>query len=85
MLYCAICVFVPDSSYVAKEVITIIRGYAVCEDHIGLVAQGLEWSRIITITREQWNKNGIPPREHFEEEVIEEKYCVENELPPRET
>jgi hypothetical protein len=51
---CAVCLFAREGS--AEDAVTTIRGYAVCEDHMTLVAQGMEWSAIIG------NARGMPPR-----------------------
>ena len=46
---CAICLYAREGT--AEDAVTTIRGYAVCEDHMGLVAQGMEWSSIIGSAR----------------------------------
>jgi hypothetical protein len=46
---CAVCLFAREGS--AEDAVTTIRGYAVCEDHMTLVAQGMEWSTIIGSAR----------------------------------
>ena len=41
-LYCVLCMYSPKGGK-AKSAVTIIQGYAVCDDHMGYVAQGSEW------------------------------------------
>lgn len=50
---CCICLFLPGKSYNA---ITIIDGYAVCEDHIGYV-QGGNWFSILRLARDNEELN----------------------------
>lgn len=38
---CCLCLYVKPGR--ARPVLTIIRGFAVCELHIGYAAQGTEW------------------------------------------
>ena len=38
---CSLCLYVKTGR--ARPVLTTIRGYAVCELHIGYAAQGTEW------------------------------------------
>jgi len=56
---CAVCLFAREGS--AEDAVTTIRGYAVCEDHMTLVAQGMEWSTIIG------NARSMGPRPPAEE------------------
>jgi hypothetical protein len=35
----------------AEDAVTTLGGYAVCEDHLGIVAQGEEWHRLIIAAR----------------------------------
>lgn len=44
---CCVCLYVSEGT--AEDAVTTIGGYAVCEDHLGLVAQGSEWARIIGV------------------------------------
>lgn len=44
-LVCAICLYTKTDT--ANRAITVIRGYAVCDDHLGYVAQGEEWYYIL--------------------------------------
>jgi hypothetical protein len=53
MIRCAICFYVPETPHEAAEAVTIIRGYAVCEDHLGYVAQGTEWHAILSAARRE--------------------------------
>lgn len=46
---CCICLYAREGP--AEDAVTTIRGYEVCEDHLGLVAQGMEWSSIIGSAR----------------------------------
>lgn len=46
---CCVCLFVREGP--AEDAVTTIRGYEVCEDHLGLVAQGTEWASIIAHAR----------------------------------
>lgn len=51
-LVCAICLYRPDGGK-AKTALTVIEGYAVCEDHLGYVAQGQRFAGLIeTVKRE---------------------------------
>lgn len=43
-LYCARCLYVKEG--VANKAVTIIEGYAVCEDCMGYVAQGTNFASI---------------------------------------
>lgn len=44
-LYCAVCLYVRDGQ--AEEADTVIEGYAVCDDHMGYVAQGERFAAIV--------------------------------------
>lgn len=44
---CCVCLYTREGT--AEDAVTTIRGYSVCEDHLGLVAQGSEWNSIIVI------------------------------------
>lgn len=46
---CGVCFYVREGP--APDAVTTIRGYAVCEDHMGLVAQGMEWTSILGSAR----------------------------------
>lgn len=50
-LVCAVCLY--DNDAPANEAETVIEGYAVCYDHLGYVAQGVNFAGIIRIAREQ--------------------------------
>ena len=50
-LYCCICVYSRSSTAATAD--TVIRGYAVCVDHVGYVAQGTEWAVIMNTIRAQ--------------------------------
>lgn len=43
-LVCCVCWYTETGATAAT---TVIRGYAVCGSHMGLVAQGMEWAAII--------------------------------------
>lgn len=49
-LCCAVCLYVRKG--VANEATTIIEGYAVCDDHLGYVAQGERFVSILRTARE---------------------------------
>lgn len=40
MLHCAVCLYIREG--VAEEAITVMNGYAVCEDHMGIVRGGTD-------------------------------------------
>jgi hypothetical protein len=44
-LRCALCLYARTG--LANRAVTIIRGTAVCEDHMGAAAQGEEWAAMI--------------------------------------
>jgi hypothetical protein len=44
-LHCAVCMYVKTGP--AAEAVTVIEGYAVCDDHVGRVAQGTRFAAII--------------------------------------
>lgn len=50
-LYCAICMYVPDTPHLPTEAVTILNGFAVCDEHLGVVAQGQEWHTILSVAR----------------------------------
>ncbi|TCN39813.1 hypothetical protein EV644_103101 [Kribbella orskensis] len=50
-LMCAICIQLPDDEQVGHFAETIIRGYAVCDGHMHVVAQGAEWAAIMRAAR----------------------------------
>lgn len=50
-LVCAVCLYVRDG--VASPAITVIEGYAVCEDHLGYVAQGTTFATIVRSVRRE--------------------------------
>lgn len=52
-IFCAICMYVPDTPHEANEAVTVIRGYAVCDDHMGYVAQGEEWHAILSTAKRE--------------------------------
>jgi len=51
-LLCAICFYVPDEPHEAVEAVTVIGGYAVCEDHLAYV-QGEEWHAILSAAKRE--------------------------------
>jgi hypothetical protein len=48
-LKCGICLYIRTG--VAEDAITVIEGYAVCEDHMGYVAQGTRFTAITQAAR----------------------------------
>lgn len=50
-LECIICFYYPTTPHPTLPAITIIRGYAVCIDHMGYVAQGSEFHNILKQVR----------------------------------
>jgi hypothetical protein len=51
-LICALCLY-KDSGGKAKTALTVIEGYAVCDDHLGYVAQGQNWASILRAVRRE--------------------------------
>lgn len=51
-LVCAVCLYVLDGGK-AKTALTVIEGYAVCDDHLGYVAQGTTFHSIISAARRE--------------------------------
>jgi len=45
-LICAVCLY-NEGGGKAKTALTVIEGYAVCDDHLGYVAQGQKFASII--------------------------------------
>jgi hypothetical protein len=58
-LYCAICLYVRTG--VAAEAVTVIEGYAVCDDHMGYVAQGENWASIYRTAKASAEQTAEPP------------------------
>jgi hypothetical protein len=50
-LLCAICLYTKEDT--ANRAVTVIRGYAVCDDHLGYVAQGEEWFYILRAAKRE--------------------------------
>jgi hypothetical protein len=50
-LVCALCLYVRSEE--ATGAITVLKGYAVCSEHMGLVAQGLDWHGVLKAAMEQ--------------------------------
>jgi hypothetical protein len=48
---CVLCLYVRKGQ--APEAITVCEGYAVCEDHLGLVAHGLDWHGVLKAAMRQ--------------------------------
>jgi hypothetical protein len=46
---CCICWYVGGED--PRDAETMIRGYAVCEPHMGYVAQGTEWHAILSAAK----------------------------------
>jgi hypothetical protein len=46
-VFCAVCYYVPPPDKRLRVAVTIIEGYAVCEDHLGYVAQGQRFAAIL--------------------------------------
>lgn len=53
MLKCALCLCLYVRSGEAQEAVTVIEGTAVCEDHLGIVAQGLDWHAVLKAAMKQ--------------------------------
>lgn len=53
-LYCCICLYYREGT--ANEAVTIIRGCAVCSDHMGVVARGEEWYNVTLPMRNEFNR-----------------------------
>jgi hypothetical protein len=58
-LVCALCLYVREGTSV-EEALTVCEGTAVCENHLPLVAQGLDWHAVLKAAQEQemgreWN------------------------------
>ena len=51
-LLCAVCLY-DESRLPPEPALTVIEGYAVCEHHLGFVAQGERFAGIIRTAREQ--------------------------------
>lgn len=50
-LCCAVCLYAREGQ--AEEAVTVIEGYAVCDDHLGHVAQGQRFVAIMRTAKEQ--------------------------------
>jgi hypothetical protein len=48
---CVLCLYVRSGE--AEEAVTVIEGYAVCEDHLGIMAQGLDWHGVLKAAQRQ--------------------------------
>ena len=51
-LVCALCMY-REPGGKAKTALTVIAGYAVCEDHLGYVAQGQRFAGILRSVRRE--------------------------------
>jgi hypothetical protein len=51
LIVCAVCLYIRTG--VAESAITVIEGYAVCEDHLGYVAQGQRFASILETARRE--------------------------------
>jgi hypothetical protein len=51
-LVCALCMYAEPGGK-AKTALTVIEGYAVCEDHMGYVAQGEGFASIVRAVRRE--------------------------------
>lgn len=51
-LVCAVCLYAQDGGK-AKIALTVIEGYAVCDDHRGHVAQGMRFALILRAARRE--------------------------------
>jgi hypothetical protein len=45
-LQCAVCLHADPHDRVRTSAVTVIEGYAVCEDHVAFVAHGERWAAI---------------------------------------
>lgn len=50
-LRCGVCIYVEPG--LAPKAVTVIEGYAVCDDHLGLVAQGMRFAAMLEHAIEQ--------------------------------
>lgn len=50
-LVCAVCLYVRTG--IAADAVTVVEGYAVCDDHVGYVAQGEQFHSILTAARRE--------------------------------
>ena len=51
-LMCSLCPFVQKQYGVVEPAVFIVRGYSVCDKHVGYVAQGTEFSHIVAAINE---------------------------------
>jgi len=51
-LVCAVCLYIPDGRK-AKTALTVIGGYAVCEDHLDYVDHGQHWSSTLEAAKRE--------------------------------
>lgn len=51
-LLCCVCWYIRTGT---RDAVTILGGYAVCEDHVGIVAQGQDWAAIIRAAKDREN------------------------------
>jgi hypothetical protein len=48
---CAVCLYNTPAHGVARDAMTIIEGYAVCWDHVELLAQGTRFADLMKVAR----------------------------------
>ena len=53
-LICSLCLYAEPGG-TANRALTVIEGYAVCDDHLGYVAQGQTWHSMLTAMRREDN------------------------------
>lgn len=54
---CCVCLYAREG--IAPDAVTTLGGYAVCEDHVPLVAGGGEWQSILVIAGRRV-REGVP-------------------------
>jgi len=50
-LCCVVCLYVREG--VAPSAVTVINGYAVCDDHVTVVAGATSWDSILIVVRRE--------------------------------
>lgn len=52
-VFCVICLYVPPPDKKTRVAVTVINGYAVCDDHLGYVDHGEHWSSTLAAARRE--------------------------------
>jgi hypothetical protein len=58
-LICALCFYVGAAKH-GPDAVTVIRGFAVCEDHAGIAAQGQVWAAMLGAARTMADHDADP-------------------------